>query len=187
MLARRPSLRCSALSRALPHVPLVARYVNGLSGPDHEQLLFAPAGVKPAGLLQPLGARHQHRPERNPLPRNDFGIQSGVGERGEGLPLIREFGLHHQQAAAVGQQVGHGPAQRVKHQSPVVAGVPAVSAWVNVLALQRMLGHTSAKVTPDTYADLFDDDLDAVAVTLDSRYSRESVAKMWPRGSEDVR
>ena len=63
----------------------------------------------------------------------------------------------------------------------------AVSAWVNVLALQRMLGHTSAKVTPDTYADLFDDDLDAVAVTLDSRYSRESVAKMWPRGSEDVR
>ena len=37
---------------------------------------------------------------------------------------------------------------------------------MNVLALQRMLGHTSAKVTLDTYADLFDDDLDAVAVTL---------------------
>src|SRR5882672_2771312 len=50
--------------------------------------------------------------------------------------------------------------------------------------LQRMLGHTSAKVALDTYADLFDDDLDAVAVTLDSRYSRESVAKMWPRGPE---
>ena len=45
----------------------------------------------------------------------------------------------------------------------------------------------SAKVTLDTYADLFDDDLDAVAVTLDSRYSRERVAKMWPRGSEDIR
>jgi len=41
----------------------------------------------------------------------------------------------------------------------------AVSAGVNVLALQRMLGHTSAKVTLDTYADLFDDDLDEVAVT----------------------
>jgi integrase len=49
----------------------------------------------------------------------------------------------------------------------------AVSAGVNVLALQRMLGHTSAKMTLDTYADLFDDDLDAVAVTLHSRYSRE--------------
>lgn len=42
----------------------------------------------------------------------------------------------------------------------------AVSAGVNVLALQRMLGHTSAKMTLDTYADLFDDDLDAVATAL---------------------
>jgi integrase len=63
----------------------------------------------------------------------------------------------------------------------------AVSAGVNVLALQRMLGHTSAKVTLDTHADLFDRDLDAVAVALDNRYSPESVAKMWPRGSGDVR
>ncbi|MCV7090215.1 site-specific integrase [Mycobacterium interjectum] len=47
----------------------------------------------------------------------------------------------------------------------------AVSAGVNVLALQRMLGHKSAKITLDTYADLFDDDLDAVAVTLHARYS----------------
>jgi integrase len=49
----------------------------------------------------------------------------------------------------------------------------AISAGVNVLALQRMLGHTSAKVTLDTYADLFDDDLDAVAVTLRGRYGTE--------------
>ena len=47
----------------------------------------------------------------------------------------------------------------------------AISAGVNVLALQRMLGHTSAKMTLDTYADLFDDDLDAVAVALHARYS----------------
>src|SRR5271165_45509 len=63
----------------------------------------------------------------------------------------------------------------------------AVSAGVNVLALQRMLGHTSAKRTLDTYADLFDDDLDAVAVTLHARYSRQSVGKMWARGVEDSR
>ena len=31
----------------------------------------------------------------------------------------------------------------------------AISSGVNVLALSRMLGHTSAKVTLDTYADLF--------------------------------
>ncbi len=42
-----------------------------------------------------------------------------------------------------------------------------------------MLGHTSAKVTLDTYSDLFDDDLDAVAVTLHSRYSGSNVGKVW--------
>jgi integrase len=52
----------------------------------------------------------------------------------------------------------------------------SVSAGVNVLALQRMLGHTSAKVTLDTHADLFDDDLDAVAVSLHGRYAPESAA-----------
>lgn len=62
----------------------------------------------------------------------------------------------------------------------------AVAAGVNVLALQRMLGHASAKMTLDTYADLFDDDLDAVAVTLHARYSRESVLKMCSQDlSED--
>lgn len=50
-----------------------------------------------------------------------------------------------------------------------------MSAGVNVLALQRVLGHTSVKMTLDTYADLFDENLDAVAVTLHSRYSRQSV------------
>jgi integrase len=56
-----------------------------------------------------------------------------------------------------------------------------VSAGVNVPTLQRMLGHAIASMTLDTYADLFDDHLDAVAATLHSRYSRESVPKMCPR------
>jgi hypothetical protein len=33
-----------------------------------------------------------------------------------------------------------------------------------------MLGHTSPKVTLDTYADLFDTDLDTVSATLHARY-----------------
>ncbi len=33
-------------------------------------------------------------------------------------------------------------------------------------AVQRMLGHASAAMTLDTYADLFDDDLDNVADAL---------------------
>ena len=56
---------------------------------------------------------------------------------------------------------------------------------VNVLALQRMLGHTSAAMTLDTYSDLFDDDLDAVALTPHSRYARSSVGKVWARDHAD--
>ncbi|GAA1062061.1 tyrosine-type recombinase/integrase [Agromyces bracchium] len=43
----------------------------------------------------------------------------------------------------------------------------AVSSGANVKAMQRMLGHASAARTLDTYSELFDDDLDAVAVRLD--------------------
>lgn len=43
----------------------------------------------------------------------------------------------------------------------------AVSARANVKAGQRMLGHAKASMTLDVYADLFDDDLDGVAVRLD--------------------
>ena len=46
----------------------------------------------------------------------------------------------------------------------------AVSAGANVLALSRSMGHASAKMTLDTYADLFDDDLDAVASALHGRH-----------------
>ncbi len=44
----------------------------------------------------------------------------------------------------------------------------AISAGANVKAVQRMLGHAKASMTLDTYADLFDTDLDAVAVELDA-------------------
>ena len=58
----------------------------------------------------------------------------------------------------------------------------AVSAGVNVLALSRMLGHTSAKVTLDTDADLFDTDLDAVASALYLKCAH-SVPKARPVGT----
>jgi integrase len=43
----------------------------------------------------------------------------------------------------------------------------AISAGANIKVLQRMLGHASAAMTLDRYADLFEDDLDTVAVVLD--------------------
>lgn len=50
----------------------------------------------------------------------------------------------------------------------------AISSGANVKVVQRMLGHSSAAMTLDVYADLFDDDLTAVADKLD-----ESVGKVW--------
>jgi integrase len=44
----------------------------------------------------------------------------------------------------------------------------SISACANVKAVQTMLGHKSAALTLDTYADLFPDDLDAVADALDA-------------------
>jgi integrase len=52
----------------------------------------------------------------------------------------------------------------------------AVSAGANVKAVQRMLGHASAAMTLDLYADLFDDDLEAVATALDK--ARTEAAKV---------
>ncbi|MEZ3161792.1 site-specific integrase [Microbacterium sp. BWT-B31] len=56
----------------------------------------------------------------------------------------------------------------------------AVSAGANVKALQRMLGHKSAAMTLDIYADLFDDDLDQVAGVLDQARSDALVSKKCP-------
>ncbi len=57
----------------------------------------------------------------------------------------------------------------------------AVSAGANVKAVQRMLGHSSAAMTLDIYADLFDEDLNAVADALDHAVSAASVGKLWAR------
>lgn len=49
----------------------------------------------------------------------------------------------------------------------------AVQSGANVKAIQRMLGHASAAMTLDVYADLFDNDLDAVSAALDRSRSAQ--------------
>jgi integrase len=58
----------------------------------------------------------------------------------------------------------------------------AISAGANVKAVQRMLGHAKASMTLDVYAELFDDDLDAVADRLNAAI--ESAAYCRRTGSE---
>jgi integrase len=58
----------------------------------------------------------------------------------------------------------------------------AVAAGANVKAVQKMLGHASAAMTLDIYADLFDDDLEAVATALHDARLRKNAATDQQRG-----
>lgn len=55
----------------------------------------------------------------------------------------------------------------------------AISAGANPKAVQRMLGHASAAMTLDTYADLFEDDLDAVSERMDAVRAQAVVGFSW--------
>jgi len=62
------------------------------------------------------------------------------------------------------------------HELRHTAASLAVSAGANVKAVQRILGHASAAVTLDVYADLFDEDLDTVGASLDRAAMQTSIA-----------
>lgn len=51
-----------------------------------------------------------------------------------------------------------------------------MSAGANVLALVKMLGHKDAAETLNTYADLFDEDLDKVAMVMHLNFGPGSEA-----------
>ena len=75
----------------------------------------------------------------------------------------------------------HYALERVRREDPefprvtihglrhVAAGL-LVSQGANVKVVQRQLGHANASMTLDVYADLFDGDLDSVAVSMDTAF-----------------
>jgi integrase len=69
------------------------------------------------------------------------------------------------------------------HELRHTAASLAIGAGANVKAVQRMLGHKSAAMTLDVYADLFDDDLDAVAEQLDAATRKCGVPQMRPEAT----
>lgn len=98
-----------------------------------------------------------------------------VGKRGGGVLRNRVFRRGFLDAAATEVGVSGLTPHELRHTCASLA----VSAGANVKALQRMLGHSSAKETLDTYADLFDADLDGVAVALNQVVSNMNVGKVW--------
>lgn len=66
-----------------------------------------------------------------------------------------------------------GVARVTIHDLRHTAASLAVRAGASVLAVQRMLGHSSAALTLDRYSDLFDDDLTDLAARMDTLYRPE--------------
>lgn len=100
--------------------------------------------------------------------RTDEHLRRGNAKDGWFVRAVRDSGVPH----------------ITPHDLRHTAASLAVSVGANVKAVQRMLGHASAAMTLDTYADLFDDDLDAVAVALNDAASGTDVGKLWARAPE---
>ena len=69
------------------------------------------------------------------------------------------------------------------HDLRHTAASMAISAGANVKAVQRMLGHASAAMTLDTYADLFEDDLNDVSDRMDAVRTDSVVGVSWGKTS----
>ena len=123
----------------------------------------------PAFLTALLTRQIGDRPATNPV---FYGIRTKTWLRNH----VFRVGWFDPAATAVGLD-GLTP-----HELRHTAASLAISAGANVKVVQRMLGHASAAVTLDVYADLFDEDLDTVAAALDEMAMRTAVAKMLPLG-----
>lgn len=72
-----------------------------------------------------------------------------------------------------------GIERRTPHDLRHTAASLAISSGANVKAVQRMLGHKSAAMTLDTYADLFEDDLADVAARMNQGGLDADVTRLW--------
>lgn len=97
------------------------------------------------------------------------------GKGSEDLVFTNAKGEHIREQAIGGNGWYAGAVRRSKvpvltiHDLRHTAASIAISSGANVKAVQRMLGHKSAAMTLDTYGELFDTDLDSVAVNVNRK------------------
>ncbi|MDN5687787.1 MAG: site-specific integrase [Brachybacterium sp.] len=97
-----------------------------------------------------------------PGARGEFMTQpTKAGRAPDGAPLVTRWW----EAALKAAGVPYMPPHDLRH----TAASLAVQSGASVKVVQRMLGHASAAMTLDVYADLFDSDLDEVAEALEAR------------------
>ena len=97
-------------------------------------------------------------------------LRNASFRRGWLSPAVAELDALTAKTAAENDEIPPKPLGDVRpHELRHTYASLAISEGANVKALQRALGHEKASVTLDVYADLFEDDLDDVAIRLDNR------------------
>jgi integrase len=137
-----------------------------------------------------FGTPKSHKRRAVPFPRFlEQEIKDAcAGKDPEALLFSDEFGNHMRRTRVSGGSRSWfksalsltGLEPMTIHDLRHTAASLAISSGANVKAVQRMLGHASAAMTLDIYADLFDDDLDAVAQALDQARIASDVAELLP-------
>ena len=143
-----------------------------------------------------VGTPKSHKRRTVPFPRL---LEAALQEQSKGksrddLLFGDKDGLHMRRTRVSGGSrswfktalINAGLEPMTLHDLRHTAASLSVSAGANVKAIQRMLGHASAAMTLDIYADLFDDDLNAVSDRLDEAYQRSVVGKKWADDDVDA-
>lgn len=151
--------------------------------------------VEVGGQIE-VGTPKTHKRRSVPFPKLLLpSVEDSVaGKEGDDLLFSDRFGFHLRRTrVSAGSRSWFkaalsdaGLAPMTLHDLRHTAASLAISAGANVKAVQRMLGHASAAMTLDTYADLFDDDLNAVSDRLDEAYERSVVGKMWANAPSET-
>ncbi|QZY52886.1 tyrosine-type recombinase/integrase [Leucobacter tenebrionis] len=133
--------------------------------------------VTVAGKIIP-GSPKTHRARTVPVPAFLLAdLLEHIEGRGPDALVVGD-GVTYQAAPAAGRNWFSGAVKRCRavdgtfpaitpHDLRHTAASLAIQTGANVKAVQRMLGHASAAMTLDVYADLFEDDLDAVGAAMD--------------------
>ncbi|MCG7583670.1 tyrosine-type recombinase/integrase [Mycolicibacterium sp. OfavD-34-C] len=142
------------------------------------RLTVAENAVQTGGTVH-VGTPKAHKQRTVPLPAFllPYLARQCEGKPRDGLLFPGEDGGHlarpHPVSGWFNKAVtASGIPRATPHDLRHTAASLAVSAGANVKAVQKMLGHASAAMTLDIYADLFDDDLEGVAVALDRDRAR---------------
>lgn len=135
-----------------------------------------------------VGTTKSHRKRTVPLPEFlvDALARQCAGKKRDDLLFPGDDGEFMSRPRAVGgwfdSAVSAAGVPRVTpHDLRHTAASLAVSAGANVKAVQKMLGHASAAMTLDVYADLFDDDLTEVASALHNAAVNQGVGSLWAK------